>query len=143
MRVHVDNIDHDAHTADLRCGAQGCDYAAEGVDLLTHAQVKFAETVEGLTINGNITGAVNSSNDLPAASGLDVDTIYHVQVDEDSELPNGGANLFRVVDDGGKAWVQLNGSVTITCPTCGMASTYPGWDSRNICGTSLFRAKTS
>ena len=144
MRVFVENIDHDAHTADLRCGKQGCDYAAEGVDLLTHAQVKFAETIEGVTINGNIAGAVDSSNDLPDPTGLDVDTLYHAQVDEDSNLPDGGANLFRVVDNGGtKEWQQVNAAVAVSCPTCGMVSTYPAFDSRNICGTALFRAKTS
>jgi len=144
MRMYVENIDQEAHTADLRCGKEGCDYAAEGVDLLTNAQVKFAETVEGVTINGNVAGSVENSGALPEASGQEVDTIYHVKYDDNGIVPDGGANLYRVVDnEGTKEWQQINAGITVTCPTCGLASTYPMFDPRNIAGTSLGKAKTS
>ena len=144
MRMYVENIDESAHTADLRCGKQGCDYTAEGIDLLTHAQVKFAETVEGVTINGNVAGSVANSAALPAASGLAADTIYHVIYDDNNVVPDGGANLYRVVDnEGTKEWQQINAGITVTCPTCGLASTYPCFDPRNCVGASLGRAKTA
>ena len=143
-RVFVENIDQGAHTADLRCGKQGCDYSAEGVNLNTHAQVKFVENVEGLTINGNVLASVANVASLPDASGGSVDDIRHVVSDDAQDtIPAGGANLYRIVDDGGKQWVRINSGVVVTCPTCGIASSYPCFDPRNVCGADLGKAKTA
>lgn len=143
-RVYVENIDQGAHTADLRCGASGCDYAANGVNLNTHAQVKFSESVPGLTINGNVLGSVANVAALPAASVGSVDDIRHVVSDDEQEMiPADGANLYRIVDDGGKQWQRINGAVAVTCPTCGMSSCYPMFDPRNVVGAALGKAKTA
>lgn len=141
-RVFVDNIDEGAHTADFRCS--NGDWTDEGVNVDTDAQCKYAESVPDLTINGNITASVADVAALPDATGLAANVIYHVLADdEDGTISAGGANLYYVVDDGGKAWVRINGNVVVTCPTCGLTSSYPMYDPRNICGMSLGKAKTA
>lgn len=141
-RVFVEDINEGAHTADLHCGADGCSYSANDANVNTHAQVKYAETIDGVTINGNILSSVANVAALPAASGGSVDDIRHVvSDDEQGDIPAGAPNLYIIVDDGGKVWKRVNAGIAVTCPTCGMVSVYPMYDPRNICGASLGRAR--
>lgn len=139
-RVFVENIDEEAHTADLRCGASGCDYAAESVNLQNHAQVKYGETVEGVTINGNVSTSVATKADLgdPGSEG----DLKHV-LDDESGIEKNGQHAPDLYVTQSSAWVKVNGSVVVTCPTCGMPSSYPMFDPGNVTGRLLGRAKTN
>ena len=145
-RVFVENIDEGAHTADLRCGATGCDYAAEGVNLQNHAQVKYGEVIEDVTIEGNVSESVADKASLPDPTTLTVNDLRHVMDDESGIEKNGqhAPDLYVVVDNGGtNEWRKVNSSVVVTCPTCGMSSAYPCFDPGNNLGRLLGRAKTN
>lgn len=141
-RVFVNDIDEGAHTADLKCGTEGCGWTDDGANVNTDVQVQYTENLEGVTINDNILSSVANVAALPAASGGSVDDLRHVVADdENGQIPAGGANIYVIVDDSGNVWKRVNGSVTVTCPDCGLASTYPMFDPRNVCGASLGRAR--
>jgi hypothetical protein len=140
MTVYAQNINEGAHTTDLRCSS--CGWTDTGVNANTG--LDYVETVAGLTIKGNVTNSVANVAALPDASGLAVDTIYHVVSDDaDGMIEAGGARLYRVVDDGGKVWRRIDSEIKVPCGGCPAVSSFPMYDPGNISGTSLGKAKTN
>ena len=100
--------------------------------------------------DGNYAGAIPAGNFLVRAEASELARSEVVALSTTGGPATADLTLqkpvtydYRIVDDGGNKWVAIDSAIAVTCPTCGLASAYPSFDPRNVCGSSLGRAKIS